>query len=347
MAQDIRKILIIRLSSIGDIVHALPAVTALGATYPDAEISWLIEARYAALLEGNPFVKRVLTLDTLGWRKRIFSIQTARQVAESIRCLRSEAFDVVVDFQGLVKTGLIGRLARSGRRLGLSADWLKEPASGWFYSEQAPAPGAKHVVEESLALAKWLGARTDRWEFPLPRGESDERWATETLARIKAARFILINPGAGWTAKRWPPSNYSRLIARLEHEGSWSVVLSGSPAEAEEIQAIARDSGARQAHYVPACIRRFIALARRARLFIGGDTGPLHIAAALRAPIVALYGPTDPERNGPFDAADITIWTRETVNHTRRARPARFLEGISVEEVVAAVHARLARSHEF
>ncbi len=347
MAQDIQKILVIRLSSIGDIVHTLPAVAAIGTTYPEAEISWLVEARYAPLIEDNPFLKRILTVDTLGWRKRIFSIRTTQEVVQSISFLRSEAFDVAIDFQGLLKTALIGRLARSGRRVGLASGWLKEPSSGWFYTEQAPAAGAKHVVEENLALARWLGARINRWEFPLPHDEAEERWATEALARIQADAFILINPGAGWIAKRWPPSNYARLIARLEHEGPWSVILNGSQAEAGQIQSIVRDSGARRAHYVPASIRQLIALTRRARLFIGGDTGPLHIAAALGVPIVALYGPTNPGRNGPFAAEDIAIWTREKVNHTRRTRQIRFLEGISVEDVVTAVHARLARNHEF
>ncbi len=346
MLRDIRKLLVIRLSSIGDIVHALPAVAALGTAFPAAEISWLVEARYASLLEGNPFLKRVLTLDTLGWRKRLLSPQTAGEVIGNVRALRAEAFDAAIDFQGLVKTAVIGRLARARRRVGLPPEWLREPAAGLLYTEQAPALSVKHVVEQNLALAQWMGARVDAWQFPLPSAEGDERWAAETLAQMNAGEFILVSPGAGWIAKRWPPSSYAQLIARLEREGPWSIILSGSAAEEEEIRMILRESGARRAHYAPASIRQFIALARRARLFIGGDTGPLHLAAALGAPIVAIYGPTNPARNGPFAAADITIWNREPVNHTRRAKKPRFLEGISVEDVVAAVRARLARTHE-
>ena len=346
MVRDIRKILVIRLSSIGDIVHALPAVAALGTTFPDAEISWLVEVRYASLLEGNPFLKRVLTLDTLGWRNHLFSARTAREAAQTVRALRSETFDAAIDFQGLIKTGVVGRLARARRRVGLASNRLREPAAAFFYTEQAPAPEAEHVVEENLALAEWMGAQVHTWQFPLPRAEADERWAAEILARMSIREFILISPGAGWTAKRWPPSNYARLIARLEEEGPWSIVLSGSTAEEEEIQMIVAESGARRAHYVPASIRQFIALARLARLFIGGDTGPLHLAAALGVPVVAIYGPTGPARNGPFAAADITLWNREPANHTRRAKKPRFLQGISVEDVVAAVRARLARTHE-
>lgn len=346
MVRDIRKILVIRLSSVGDIVHALPAVAALGTTFPHVEITWLIEARYASLLEGNPFLKRVLTLDTLGWRKRLFSPRTAREAARGIRLLRGGKFDAVIDFQGLVKTALIGRLARAQRRVGLASGWLKEPVAALFYSEQVMAHGAKHVVEENLALAGGMGAKADKWQFPLPCGAIDERWALETAARMNPEPFILISPGAGWIAKRWPPSSYAQLIARLEREGPWSIVVSGSAAEEEEIRLIVNESGARHAHYVPTSILQFIALARRALVFIGGDTGPLHIAAALGVPIVAIYGPTDPGRNGPFAAADITIWNGEPINHSRRAKQPRFLEGIPVEDVVAAVYARLARTHE-
>ncbi|HLI30426.1 MAG TPA: lipopolysaccharide heptosyltransferase I [Terriglobia bacterium] len=346
MVRDIRKILVIRLSSIGDIVHTLPAVAALGTTFPDAEISWLVEARYASLLEGNPFLKRVLTLDTLGWRKRPFSPQTAREMIGNVQALRAEAFDAAIDFQGLVKTAVIGRLARARRRVGLPSEWLREPAASLLYAEQAPALNAKHVVEQNLALAQWMDARVDAWQFPLPSAAADERWAAETLTQMNAGEFILVSPGAGWIGKRWPPSSYAQLVARLEMEGPWSIILSGSEAEEEDIRMILRESGAQRAYYAPASIRQFIALARRARLFIGGDTGPLHLAAALGVPIVAIYGPTDPIRNGPFAATDITIWNREHVNHTRRAKKPRFLQGISVEDVVAAVRARLARTHE-
>lgn len=346
MVRDIRKLLIIRLSSIGDIVHALPAVAALGTTFPGLEITWVVEARYAALLEGNPFVKRVLTVDTLGWRRRLFSLQTAREVARSIVTLRGDEFDAAVDFQGLLKTAIMGRAARTRRRVGLASAWLKEPVAGLLYNEHAPARGATHVVEENLALAKWMGAQIGSWFFPLPHDEADERWAQKTLAQMNVGSFIIISPGAGWTAKRWPPSSYARLIARLDTEGPWSILMTGSAAEEQDIRSIVKESGAGRAHYVPASIRQFIALARRALLFIGGDTGPLHIAAALGVPIVAIYGPTDPARNGPFAQADITIWNREPVNHTRRSKQQRFLEGISVEDVAAAVHTRLARAHE-
>src|SRR5712692_2593646 len=153
------RFLVIRLSSIGDIVHSLPAVAALGTTYPEAEICWAIETRYAALLGGNPFVRRLLEFDTLGWRKRLASASTLEEVARSLVELRRFSFDAAIDFQGLIKSALIAWLSRSRDRVGFSAYWLREPAAGVFYTERVAARGRKHVVEENLALVERLGAR--------------------------------------------------------------------------------------------------------------------------------------------------------------------------------------------
>lgn len=340
------RFLVIRLSSIGDIVHTLPAVAALGEAFPAAEISWAVEKRYACLVEGNPYVKRIVTFDTLGWRKQRNPVRTLREVSQSVRALRGERYDAVIDFQGLVKTGLIARLCRSPRRIGF-AKWLhREPGAGLFYIDQVPSPPGKHVIEQNLALVEHLGAPARTWRFPLPLNSDDERSVEAALEKENIREFILVSPGGGWVAKRWSPGNYAALIGKLEAEFPWTVVLTGSPAERAAIAEILRASGARRARYLPATLGELIALARRTSLFIGGDTGPLHIAAALGVPVVALYGPTDPARNGPFSADDISLSTRQPVNHTRRGKSPRFLEGISLEEVLAAVRERMARVHE-
>ncbi|HEX5483177.1 MAG TPA: lipopolysaccharide heptosyltransferase I [Terriglobia bacterium] len=340
------RFLVIRLSSIGDIVHTLPAVAALGEAFPAAEISWAVEKRYACLVEENPYLKRTETLDTFGWRKRRNPVKTLREIAGSVRALRGERYDAVIDFQGLVKTGLIARMCRSPRRIGF-AKWVhREPGAGFFYTDQVPPPLGKHVIEQNLALVEHLGASANTWQFPLPLNSGDERSAEAALEKQNIREFILVSPGGGWVAKRWSPENYAALIGKLEAEFPWAVVLTGSPAERAEIAEILRASSSRRARYVSATLGELIALARRASLFIGGDTGPLHIAAALGVPIVALYGPTDSARNGPFSAEDISLSTRQPVNHTRRSKSSRFLEGISPEEVLAAVRERMARVHE-
>lgn len=340
------NILVIRLSSIGDIVHALPAVAALGETYPQAEITWAVEQRYANLLDGNPYVKRVIGINTLGWRKRWASVETIREVMSAIRALRHQRYDAVIDFQGLIKTGVISWLCRSTRRIGYAKFPHREPGSGIFYTEEAPVAGRMHVIQENMALVERLGARALTWRFPLPRNEDDEKYAESSLETIED--FILISPGGGWIAKRWPPASYADLLTHMTQRPALSglaVVLTGSPAEEGDIRQILKSSGNRRACYVPATLGQYIALARRARLFIGGDTGPMHLAAALGVPVVAIMGPTDPVRNGPFSSSDIALSNDAEVNHTRRGKSPAFLQGIAVEDVAAAAEERLARVH--
>ncbi len=344
MSEHPQKFLVIRLSSIGDIVHTLPAVAALGNTFPDAEITWAVETRYACLLKNNPYLKRLITLDTLEWRRNLSRIGTLREIVQSGRALRQEPFDAVIDFQGLVKTGLIAWMCRSPRRIGFAKYQHREPGAGLFYTEEVPVPTGRHVIEENLALAKWLGARSEVWQFPLPQHAEDDLFVESALENLKIKDFILINPGGGWITKRWPPANYSALLQKLDKELPWSIVMSGSPAEEAEIREIIQRSGSQRACYIPTTLRQYLALCRRARLFVGGDTGPLHIAAALGVPIVALHGPTDPWRNGPFSPADIALSNRGPINHTRKTRNPKFLDGISVSEVLEAVRERLVRS---
>ncbi|HTV57230.1 MAG TPA: lipopolysaccharide heptosyltransferase I [Terriglobia bacterium] len=338
--------LVIRLSSIGDIVHALPAVSALGETFPWARITWVIEDRYARLLQGNPFVSRVITVDTLGWRNHLAARDTWARILSTIRRLRDSEFDAVLDFQGLVKSGVIARLCRSRSRVGFASPWLKEAMAASFYNQRVHATGAKHAIQENLALVASLGAHSSAWRFPLPCSQGDKEYIDQLLARGGVAEFMILNPGGGWVRKRWPPAYYAELIRRLGPIFSGSFILTGSASEADVIRKIVIASGSARARYFPTSIEQFIALARSAKLFVGGDTGPLHLAAALGAPIVALYGPTDPARNGPFSQADVVLSTHQPVNHTRRGRNPRFLEEIPVSDALEAVRLRLTRADE-
>jgi lipopolysaccharide heptosyltransferase I len=345
------RFLIVRLSSIGDIVHALPAVAALGEAFPQAEISWAIEKRHAGLLDGNPFVRRIISLDTLGWGSRLTSGYTWEEVARSIRALREFPFDAVIDFQGLIKSGFIAWISRSRERLGFAESWLREPAAGFFYSERVSPRGRKHVIEMNLALVERLGVpalQPAQWRFPLPRNASDEQAVEERLAALGVKEFMIINPGGGWVTKRWSPQNYAellRLIERRHGELGWRVLLTGSPDEEVLIREILEGAGSTQAIYFASTLTQFIALARRARLLVGGDTGPLHLAAAVGTPIVAIYGPTDRVRNGPISPADITLSNRAPIDHTRRTRYPAYLAGVAAESVFAAILDRLGRAH--
>jgi len=339
------RLLVIRLSSIGDIVHALPAVAALGESFPQLEIHWLVETRYASLLAGNPYVRRILPLDTLSWRGGLPPLAVLEDMAGTLRGLRGSAYQTAVDFQGLWKSALLAFLAGAKQRVGLAGPWMREPSAAVLYTQRVAAAGRKHVVEQSLALAEHLGARVGRWQFPLPRTAADDRYVDDQLASLDARDFIILNPGGGWKAKRWAPENYARLLHHLESRLDYKFLLTGSPDEARSIAEIISRAEARRAFYFPSSVVQFIALARRARLFLGGDTGPMHLAAAVGTPLVAIHGPTDPARNGPFHAADIALYNHAPINHTRRNPNAAYIEGISVERAAAAIEARLARAH--
>src|SRR5438034_588118 len=228
MTASKQRFLVIRLSSIGDIVHTLPAVTALAEAFPQAEIDWAIETRYASLLAGNPYVRRVLQLDTLGWRRKLASAATLEEIARGLLALREFAFDAAVDFQGLIKSALLARLSGARDRVGFSEYRLREPAAAVFYTERVSARASKHVVEESLALAERLGARSPepaRWRFPLPHSAQDDAHVERQLASLGAREFMVINPGGGWISKRWAPENNAELIRRLEAELPWNVFV--------------------------------------------------------------------------------------------------------------------------
>jgi heptosyltransferase-1 len=340
-----QRFLIVRLSSIGDIVHALPAAAALAETFPQAQIDWVVEKRHALLLDGNPHLHRILNLDTLGWRKHLTSSATWHEIRSGIGDLRETAYDAAIDFQGLWKSAVVAWLSRARERVGFSAVGLREPSAGILYTQRVAPPEQVHVVKENLALCENLGARTDRWQFPLPRNDKDDAYIECQLAALNSENFIIVNPGGGWRSKCWSPENYSSLIRQWASARAESIIITGAPSEEPMIHEILGSAAAPCARYVPSTLVQFIALARRARLFVGSDTGPMHLAASVGTPIVGIFGPTDPVRNGPFSADDITLWNRGPINHTRRGDPD-YLPGISVESVIAAMEKRFAGTHE-
>ena len=344
--------LVIRLSSIGDIVHALPAVAALGDAFPGAKIDWLIEQRHAPLLNGNPYVHRVLKLDTASWRKELFSAATLEQIAGTGKALREDAFDAAIDFQGLLKSAFLARLSRSRLRLGFSEYWLREPLAGIFYSDHVSPHGRRHVIEMNLSLVERLGVRPpppEEWKFPLPQNDADDREVENRLGALGAGEFIVLNPGGGWKSKCWPPENYAELVRRIEREIPAKFLLTGSPDEEPLVNDILRGASSPHASYFPSTILQLIALARRAMLFVGGDTGPVHLAEAAGAPVVEIFSSSEPvntpERNGPFRAQDIAVSNRNGLSRRSRDKHLDYLRDVPVESVLAAVRERLARAH--
>ncbi len=362
-ARKIEHLLIVRLSAMGDVIHTLPAVHALREAFPQAFIGWLIEERWAELLcaagsprRGHrsalrPLVDEVHTVNLKAWGKSPFSISTLQRIATVWNDVRDAHYDAAVDLQGALRSAVLGRL--SGARVVYgTAEPREAPASLW-YTRKAVAHG-RHVVEQNLSVAEALADRLVV-QSPmklsvaqiacdpsgdLPRDPQAEAHIGQRLTEQGIGEFAILNPGAGWGAKRWPAQCYGEVARKLADQGLRSILNYG-PGEEELVRAAEAASGgtaqAMSCSIMRCTITELIALTRRARLFIGGDTGPLHLAAALRVPVVAIFGPTDPARNGPYGTRSIVLRSAESVtSHARRAEADEGMLAIGSDAVVAA-----------
>lgn len=347
----IERLLIVRLSAMGDVIHTLPAVHALREAFPRAFIGWLIEERWAELLcapgsprrgrrsSSRPLVDEVHAVDLKAWRKSPFSISTLQRVATVWNDVRDAHYDAAVDLQGAMRSALLARW--SGARVVYGAAEPREsPASVW-YTRKVVTRG-RHVIEQNLSVAEAVAGH--RMKLPaaeFPRDPAAEARIEQRLAEQGIGDFAILNPGAGWGAKRWPAERYGE-VARALAERSVRSILNYGPGEEELVRAAEAASGG-TARAMSCSLTELIALTRRARMFIGGDTGPLHLAAALQVPVVAIYGPTDPARNGPFGTRSAVLRSAESVtSHARRAAADEGLLTIGSEAVVAAAHKLLA-----
>jgi heptosyltransferase-1 len=302
------QILIVKLGAIGDVVHALPAVAALRRSMPDARIAWAVEQGGAAkLLRGCPLLDELIELDLRGWRKSLMNVETQTAIRKAMAGLRNARFDLSLDFQGLLKSAMVARLARIPRRIGFAREALREPASAFMLTERVAVDDGDHVIRKNLKLVEHLGCVVSGgYEFPIALSGADERFAEEQLERFDG-RFAILNPGGGWPTKLWGVEGFGSIADRLwETYGMRSVVTYG-PGEEDLAQSVVDHSRANAARTLDANLKQFFALAQSAKLFIGGDTGPMHIAAAARTPIVAIFGPTASRRNGPFAMDDVVV----------------------------------------
>jgi heptosyltransferase-1 len=331
------RVLIMRLSAMGDILHALPAVAALRETHPEWFIGWAVEPRWKPLLAANdanvrgpemPLVDHVHVVPARRWARAPFSTATLREVRSARRELREQRYDVCIDLQGAFRSALIGKWARAKRLIG--EENPRESIARWFFTERAATRGV-HVIEQGIEVVN--GAFKERFPVippPLPVDENAER-----KADFFTAPLVLLNPGAGWGAKRWPADRYAEVAERLFDKGHTVIVNSG-PGEdllASEINVLSNGA----AEPVESTIAELIALTRRAALVIGGDTGPVHLASALSVPVVGIFGPTDPARNGPFGGRFRVLRHPESRrDHTRHAVPEAGLLTITPDDVMDA-----------
>lgn len=335
----------------GDVIHTIPAAQALRDAFPEAMIGWLIEQRWTELLcapggprrgprcPKRPVVDWVHTVNLRDWKKSLASLATVEQIAKVWNDVRSVDYDVAVDLQGAVRSAVLARW--SGARVVYGAAETRESPASLWYSRRAMTRGA-HVIEQNLSLAEAVAGR--RFRVPraqFPRDDEVEHKVDQQLAEAGIRDFAILNPGAGWGAKRWPAERYARVAQALAGQGMRSILNYGPGEEALALAAETASGGA--ANAFSSSITELIALTRRAKLFIGGDTGPLHLAAALQVPVVGIYGPTDPARNGPYGTRSVVLRrSASATSHKRVAQPDEGMLQIGVDEVVAAAGRLLA-----
>ncbi|HVF45503.1 MAG TPA: lipopolysaccharide heptosyltransferase I [Pyrinomonadaceae bacterium] len=348
------RILFVKLSSIGDVVHALPALAAVRRALPGAEIAWVVERRSAEILRDNPLVNTLIEVDTKGLRRWPVSGETLPATRRQLRRLRASPFDLAIDFQGLLKSALIARLSGAPRRVGFARAYLREPASRFLLTKTVEIPSRSHVIRKNLALASGaLGVRlptdADSFEFPVALSREHEAEA-DALVQIVGRRFAILNPGGGWPTKLWDAERFGALAdSLLQNFGLRSVVTHG-PGERELAERVAASSRAGAAAVAQPSLKGFFALARRTSVYVGGDTGPTHLAVAAGAPVVGLFGPTEWWRNGSPRAEDVCVERTDVGCRTdchRRACSQWVCMDLEVGRVAEAVGERLRRASQF
>jgi heptosyltransferase I len=358
------SLLIVRLSAMGDIIHTLPAATALRQSFPNATLGWVIEERWAELLCApryprsgerslqRPLVDRVHTVNTTEWRRALFSFNTWQQIATGLSELRGIRYDAVIDFQGAIRSALLGRGVGAPMVYG-DARPRENGASILYTRKVLVNTNGTHVVEQGLSLARAI-ISTEIISTPTPDLQVEFPVDPDAEAKIagltaRMGDFAILNPGAGWGAKRWPAERYGQVAKDLAKDGLRSLVNYGPGEEDLALAVEAASDGAAQK--ISCSISELISLTRRTHLFVGGDTGPMHLAAALKIPVVAIFGPTNPARNGPFGTRSIVLRSASSItDHSRHHEPEQGLLEITVDAVVDATRKllrdRIAESRE-
>jgi len=302
------KILIVKLGAIGDIVHALPVLAAIRNGIPNAEISWAVEKRSAEILRDNELIDNLIEVDTRSIRGKT-ATKILPEIAGQLKELRKFKFDIALDLQGLLKSGMIVKLSGARRRWGFSKLALREPASRIFLTKTVEIPPQTHVIRKNLKLAAEalkIPVPDENFEFPIFTNEEHMAEA-EKIVEKTDGKFAILNPAGGWVTKLWHAEKFGQLADSIfEKYGIMSVVAAG-PNEDELAGTVRKNSRSGKIILTQPSLKGFYELAKQAEFYVGGDTGPTHIAVAAGAAVVGLFGPTEWWRNGSPNPADICV----------------------------------------
>ncbi len=334
--------LIIRLSSLGDIIHTLPAFASLRENFPGAHITWLVEEKGHEILELVPGIDRVVTADLK--QVRLFSFRFFKRFF-SLKNLISRRNQTALDFQGLMKSGVYAGISRARKRFGFHPRNLKESGARLFYTRTLDQlPAFMHIIDKNLKLLSLAGIKETRYRFPLRFPGQLTADLSQKLIHTgyePEQDLVVFNVGAAWKTKQWPAERWIEVIRNLDHNRIFPLILWGTGQEKELAQTIAGSTSGKLAP--PLNLQEVLALLHTARLVVSGDTFALQAACALDRPVVALFGPTHPGRNGPFRKRDRVIFHSLDCSYCykRQCREMTCMEKITASEVLAAVQEML------
>jgi heptosyltransferase I len=326
-----KRFAVVRLGSLGDIVHTFPAVSGLRESFPSAQIIWLTHPRWVNLVASSDLASEIWPIDSR-------ALSSVRKVIGELRSFHVQS---VIDYQGLWKSAIPGFLAGIPQRIGFSSETIREYGVPILYTERVKCRTA-HIADQNGELSSRAGAMRAVGNFNLSVAPNDQELIEAQLRGEGIGPYVLLSPGGGWRSKCWPPERFGELCQSIRKDLGLRCVVNYGPGEESLLSAIISSSGDSQPLGWNGELGELMALLRNARCVVGGDTGPLHLALALHAPVVALFGPTDPARNGPYPPQEAVLRSRKAITSYVRGNIADpSLLDISVDQVFAAVKNRL------
>lgn len=329
-----QKLLIIKPSSLGDVIHSLPFLGVMRESFPNAEIHWVIAKGLEGLFENHPMVQKLWVINKDRWKKLKSIGETISEFGSLFSGLKGESYDIAIDLQGLLRSGLLAAASRAPVRLGFSE---AREGSSLFYTHKITGGREIHAVDRYLKIASAMGCDIPAVTFPLPLVKEPK--AIRQL-RKEAGNYAILVPGARWSTKRWPAERFGKLASRLDMK---SIIIGSAADEALAAEAAAHSKGKAISMAGKTDMKGLISLIRKAGFMVTNDSGPMHIAAACGVPVVALFGPTNPVRTGPYGTGHIVIKAETGCApcYSRQCKDFRCMDSISVDAVYKAIKNKL------
>jgi heptosyltransferase-1 len=343
------RVLFVKLGAIGDIVHALPAFAAIKRHRPEIHITWAVERRSAEILRGNRLIDELLELDTRAMREGSIVDEMIPEIRRQLSPLRKLDFDVAIDLQGLLKSGVIAKLSGAKVRWGFSRRNLREPASRIFLTRTEKIEKQTHVIEKNMRLVSAAFGpfpTSEPLDFPIFT-DAEHRLEADAIAEQAGGPFAILNPAGGWVTKLWHAEKFGQLADIIWNEHGLRPIIVTGPAEKEIAERALAASVSGKAIAAEPSLKGFYELAKLANVYIGGDTGPTHIAVAAGTPVVGIFGPTEWWRNGSPNPDDVCVERLDIacrVDCHRRSCSNWICMDIDVRTAAEAVSRRLAKS---